>query len=474
MQQQSLQQRLNPQSVALGRLLEMSAPEFEDEVRRELDENPALEAIDNTPSQEADHFSESDIDLMRADYADADDIPQYLTRHSRMAASFDPAAAAADDGDTLIDMLMHRLENEATLSPQDRIIARELIGNIDDNGYLTRSLDDVADDIAIADGIDVEPAHVRHIFDIIRALEPAGIGATDLRDCLLLQLDRMPASVAQRTALEIVRNHFDAFSKMHFDKLRSQLGISREDLGEAVELIRTLNPKPASALDVARSADRSRAITPDIALDYNPDDNTFSISLLGNIPELAIEKTFAADGIATDSQDSQSGTSRRNEALAFIRRKRDDAAAFIRLVSMRSETLMAIATAIVTLQRAFFISGNRSDIRPMILKDVSALTGLDLSVISRAVAGKYMLTQHGIYPLKFFFNESPTASADTSSHQILEAISAIIAKEDKKDPISDRELCEQLRQQGIDIARRTVAKYRERLGLPVARLRKEI
>lgn len=479
-QQQRLQQRLNPQNVALGRLLEMSVPELEDEIRRELDDNPALEAHEDTDNNNDDmDFAESAEELQRADYADDDDVPAFINRTSNRSADdpvYDAAALAPDDGDSMLDALMNRLENENNLDDSDRRIAEHIIGNLDDNGYLTRSLTSIADDIALTEGFEPEDRDMRRVFADIRALDPAGIGAVDLRDCLLLQLQRLKPSVQSRTAYEIIANNFDLFSKKHFDRLQSQLEIGREALGEALDLIRSLNPKPASSLDIGHSSDKARHISPDLALDYDDGTDRFTISLLGNIPELAIEKTFAADAHYTDESNMPQGAAarmRQKEALAFIRRKRDDAVSFIKLIEMRGSTLLTIARAIVELQRAFFISGDKADIKPMILRDVAAKTGLDLSVISRAAAGKYILTYHGIYPLKLFFNERPDADADVSSHEILKVISELIENEDHRSPLSDRELCEALMEKGYDIARRTVAKYRERLGLPVARLRKQ-
>ncbi|MCH5222219.1 MAG: RNA polymerase factor sigma-54 [Muribaculaceae bacterium] len=478
-QQLRLSQRLNPQNVALGRLLEMSVPELEDEIRRELDDNPALEVreANDNDSQERD-FTESSEELQLADYADADDIPAYMQKAKNRAADdpiYEAAALAADDGDSLIEALMQRLASEYRLSDSDLKIAENIIGNIDANGYMTRSLAAIADDIAINEGIEPEPDDMNRIFRQIRALDPAGIGAIDLRDCLLLQIDRLEPSVRARTAREIIANYFDLFSKKHYDRLLSQLEISRENLIEALDLIKSLNPKPASALDLARPSDRARHISPDIALDYDAVSDSFTITLLGNIPELAIEESFAAMSEPEHSpQTTTAARQRQKQAFAFIKRKRDDAESFIRLIEMRSTTLLVIAKAIVNFQRQFFISGEKADIRPMILRDIAANTGLDLSVISRASAGKYILTSHGIYPLKLFFNERPDADNDISSHEILNAISTLIQAEDKHAPMSDQAICEALAIKGYDIARRTVAKYRERLGFPVARLRKQI
>ncbi len=480
-QQTKLQQRLNPQNVALGRLLEMSVPEIEDEIQRQLDDNPALEVTHNSDSVNSESdFTETSEQLQLADYASEDDVPAYITGHKKAFAAdqaYDPASFAADEGDSLIEALMQRLASENELSDRDRRIAGHIIGNLDDNGYMTRSLSAIADDISISEGFDPTVAEMNNMFKALRNIDPAGIGAVDLRDCLLLQLDRLKPSVRQRTAREIVANYFDLFSKRHFPRLQASLEITKEDLADALDLIRTLNPKPASALDLSRPSDRTRHISPDLAVEYDSEDDSFTISLLGNIPELGIEASFSgvvSDEAAEKKDLPPSVRQRQRQALAFIRRKHADASAFIGLVKMRAETLLLIAQAIVKHQRAFFISGEKADIRPMILRDIAAATGLDLSVISRASAGKYILASHGIYPVKLFFNERPDADADVSSHEILDVIRTLIDTEDKHSPLSDQAICDTLTEKGYDIARRTVAKYREKLGFPVARLRRQL
>lgn len=447
----------------------MSAPEFEDEVRRELDENPALEVVESTEPQHDTEYGESAEQMQLADYADEDDVPTYLRRAANRSADdtrIEAASYTADDDESAGEILMKRLSTENNLSETDMRIAAHIIGNLDDNGYLTRPLSDIADDIAIADGLDVDTEQVRHVFSAVRSLDPAGIGAVDLRDCLLLQLDRMPNNVETITAREIVSQYFDLFSKRHFDRLQARLGVTRDDLSRAEALIQTLNPKPASALENAGSADRTRHAVPDFVLDYDAASDTFTISLQGNIPELAIEASFRSDELTPSP--------RQSKAEAFIKSRRDAAANFIRLASMRATTLMSIARAIVDIQHRFFVSGEKADIRPMILRDVATATGLDISVISRATSGKYILTPHGMYPLKLLFNERPDADNDVSTHLILKVLSDAISNEDKRSPLTDRELTDMLAEKGFDIARRTVAKYRERLGLPVARLRKQI
>lgn len=474
-QQQRLQQRVNPQNVALGRMLEMSLPELEEEVRREIDENPALEVsesndVDNQP------YTETSDDLQRADYADDDDVPMSFSSQNRnYDYIYNVMAATADDGDTLIDALMKRLDSEFDLSDNEQRIAEHIIGNIDSNGYITRSIADITDDIAISEGLDVDQAEVSKVFKDIRKLDPAGIGAVDLRDCLLLQIQRLEPTAVSRTAHTIIADYFDLFSKKHYDRLLAELEIDKDSLAEALNLIKGLNPKPASTLDLTHDNERARHISPDIALDYDPESHDFTFTLLGNIPELTIEESFNADdNMVPKLSDNTAAKNHQKQALAFIRKKRDDARNFISLLQMRALTLLTITKAIVAHQKSFFITGDNADIKPMVLRDIAAATGLDISVISRATTGKYILTNFGIYPLKHFFNEKLDGDADVSSHEILKHIKDLIDNEDKGQPLNDQAITDALNAQGYDLARRTVAKYREKLGFPVARLRKEL
>ena len=291
--------------------------------------------------------------------------------------------------------------------------------------------------------------------------------AVDLRDCLLLQLRRMKDSEAVRDAVTIVRDYFDLFSKRHYDRLSSRARLSDERLRKALDMIQGLNPKPGALIEQSNSGDRMRHIIPDFNVEIEPSGRA-SVSLNGHLPELAIAESFVPDGNAALPD-------RRNrEARAFIRARHNEAQQLIRMVNSRAETLMAVMKAIVSLQLRFFESGNTADIKPMILKDVAELTGYDLSVISRATAGKYVATPNGVFQLKMLFNERRKEDSDTSAHEILDVISNMIAEEDKHRPLTDEAIKDRLTSLGYDIARRTVAKYREQLDLPVARLRRTL
>ena len=405
-----------------------------------------------------------------ADYKDEDDMPSYrleARNHSVNDEYYEPVAVAGTG--TLMDNLIAQL-TETDISDFDLSIARYIIGNIDDNGYLTRTLSQLLDDLAFNAGIEISMDKLREIFTRIRSLDPAGICALDLRDCLVLQLRRLPATEDDKLALEIVEHYFDIFSLRHYDRLLNMLDVSKEQLQRGIDVIKGLDPKPGSHLGGSDDEDRSRHIIPDFNVEV--DDDTVTLSLLNNIPDLAIEESFISDG----KEFINAPSSRRNDdAELFIKRKREEAYDFIELLRLRQETLYKVMSAIVKWQHDFFMTEDESKLRPMILKDIAKMTGYDLSVISRATAGKYVATSGGVYPLKFFFNERVgDGEEETSSREILLAIKEIISNEDRSHPLNDDAIMKILHKNGYDIARRTVAKYRERLNIPVARLRKEI
>ncbi len=472
MQQQQLRQRLNPRQVRFGRVLEMSEPEFEEEVRRVLDENPALEEVQHSDvaqperDSEADDFNETAEQLQNADYRDPDDIPSYRLNVANRSADdsyYEPIAI--EEGASGILSLVEQLA-DFDIDDLTREIATYIIGNIDSNGYLTRTTEDIAYDIAMGAGIDVSTGDVESALSIVRNLDPAGICAIDLRDCLLLQLERMEQTPEVANATTIIRDRFNLFSKKHFEQIMTAERLSESDFRAALRVITSLNPKPGSLLETVNSSDRLHHISPDFNIDVSPEGEV-TVALAGRIPELNVEESFCID------DEVRPRGRREADTLAFIRSRRDDALDFIAMARMRSATLMAVMEAIVRLQPEFFRSFDRAQLRPMVLRDVRELTGLDLSVISRATASKYAMTPFGMFALKSFFSESIHDDDDTSVHAVREAIRKIIDNEDKKKPLSDDAICKQLKSGGFDVARRTVAKYREGMNFPVARLRRE-
>lgn len=479
-------QRLTPLQVQFVRMLEMTGPEMEDEVQRALDEMPALEAAEehgdeNTATvnatEDGDDFTETPDDMQRADFRSDDDIPDYLSpadspvtrgiRHRQYDGNTNlPEQGIPADGEGLTERLMAQV-SELDLDSRGRMIARHIVGSIDPNGYMTRLPEALADDIAIDEGIDVSTDEMQRIWQLVRGFDPAGVGATDLRDCLLLQLARMPRTAATLTAIEILTNHFDYFAKKHYSRIATRLGITTDDVNAAAEVIRRLDPKPGGGVTDGRLEHGNRGITPDFSVEVT-ENGQLALTLLNRLPELRIEATFAEDPAA-----AQTGNPRLEEARAFIRTKREDARNFIKTVGMRQQTLFNVMSAIVKLQRRFFITEADEDIAPMVLKDISAITGYNLSVISRATQGKYVATARGVYPLKKFFNERIRTDDDSvTANKVMAVIRAAIEKENKNKPLSDREIAAILEAEGLDIARRTVAKYREAMGLQVARLRK--
>ena len=463
-QSQRLSQHLTPLQVRFVRLLEMSGPEIEDEVRRELADNPALEDSD-VASDHGDDFTETAEDMQLADFRSDDDIPSYrFEAHNHSADDAVYRREASNEPDSLADSLNSQLDL-LTEDPRKIALAHYLVGNLDENGRLTRSLINLADDVSIATGLDITRSDMADALDLVRSLDPPGVGAVDLRDCLLLQLKRIqPKTLAVKAATEIVDHHFDLFTKKHYDRLKSALGIDSGLLAEAVDVIRSLNPKPGNATPVD-ARDMAGRVTPDYYVAPVEDQpGRFSVSLNQNIPSLAVEESFQVDPEDKDGR-------------MFVRRKREEANAFIGLINRRPDTLMAVIKAIVAFQSEFFEHEDPSKIRPMLLKDIAERTGYDISVITRATSNKYLPTPGAVYPLKMFFNERSATTPDdeeTTSADVMNALREIIDAEDKRHPLSDRALTDKMAQRGYTLARRTVTKHREKLGIPVSRLRKSL
>ncbi len=447
-QQQKLKQRLLPQQVQFARLLELTDREVEEEIKRELEENPALERTDT----ETDHIITETTDQGPRYYAPArtadPDAP-------------DPGSLAVARAATLPELLRGQLA-ELHLDPDIRHLAEFMTDSLDSNGYFTRTVPQMATDAAMIFDHAPTPDQAREAWRVIRTLDPPGIGAMDLRDCLLLQLLRLPDSTPYvESAREVVRHYFDLFSRRNFSRLAEESGLSTEELRGANDLIVTLNPKPAASISAESDTEPSAGITPDFIVETDSVSGRATVSMANTLPSLAVEQSFrlADDAPQTETND-------------FIRLCAGEARSFIDMLKRRQRTLMAIATAIVRIQSDFFVNGDdESRIRPMVLRDVAAATGMDMSTVSRATAGKWLATPFGVYELKKFFNEPV---ADTSSREIMAALREIVESEDQASPIGDDDLTEALAARGYKVARRTVAKYRDRLGIPPARLRRKL
>ena len=463
-QQQQQTLRLSPQQMRFGRLLEMSAPEFEEEIAIALDENPALEALhDDTTSihtdkdDEGHDFTESADDLQRADYRSDEDVPSYRLNISNRSADDDFSRPEAVDNSLTTPSLEQQIE-ELELTDYMRELTSYVAASLDSNGYLTRTPQALADDMAMSLGIEPTPLQISEAIATLRRLEPAGIGAENLRDCLLLQLKRLAPSQAVSDASDVIDKEFYNFANRKFKKVRSNLNLDENRLEEACRIIRSLNPKPATLLE-SQEDDRLRHITPDFIVD-NDADGRVHVSIAGRLPQLVVEESFRRPSAGNSTVD------------AFIKARRGEAEEFIGMARRRYDTLMAVMNAIVKLQPEYFHSYERADLRPMVLRQIADDTGINLSVVSRATAGKYALTPRGMVPLKSLFSESIGDESDISVYKIENAIRKLVDSEDKSAPLSDDSLTAALAEKGINIARRTVAKYRERMGIQPARLRK--
>lgn len=444
--------RLSAQQLRFTKLLEFTAPELEEAIERELEENPALEIDDEHPAPSEETYSPR----VFASYSQNED----------QSYDFSPP----DNGETLLEALLRQL-SERNMPDLMRTTARYIIGNIDSNGYLRRPLDGIINDMAFGPGIIVDEDTARSALEIVKGFEPYGVGASDLRECLLLQLRHLSKSEVSRDATDIVDRQFEAFSMKHSHKLVASLKISPERVRKAVELIKSLNPKPGAAF--ASSLDTSNVIVPD--LNVNVEDGEITISTNNRIPELTIDRTFA-EAVAELNITANRKAKKGNE---FIISRYNDARDFIRILKQRQDTLMNVMTAIVKIQKEYFLTQNIYKLKPMMIKDIAALTGYDLSVISRATANKHVNTPWGVFPLRFFFSDTigteNTGESEALTNRKIEAeIKKIVEAEDKNRPLSDEKIRAELTRRGYDVSRRTIAKYRDRTGIPVARLRKEM
>lgn len=473
--EQKLTQRLSPIQLQLVPLLEMTNTEFDDRVKEEIDDNPALEVNEENnddnldKTEDGDTFNETSDQLQANDYGDDDDRPYTKSSYSGGNSNGMPGPVVVAES-TLSDYLLEQI-HERDLTEKQSTIAEYIIGNLEDNGYLTRSTHAIADDITFGGtGLVVDTPEVDAMLNMVRELDPPGIAATDLRDCLLLQLKRKPDTEVNRLAYEIIDKHFDIFSKKHFDKICAVMNIDNAKLKEVLTAISALNPKPGNAFNGSTSEMHSQQITPDFEVDADNDDLT--LTLLNNVPELQIAQSYSE---INDHYSKQKPISRREKDEATeVRRCYDKASSFIKVMKMRQETLFNTMSDIVRRQHDFFVTGDETLLKPMILKDIANDTGYDVSVISRATSNKYVTTPWGVYPLKFFFSEglSHESGEDVSSLKIKKLLKDIIDNEDKHRPVSDQRLCLMLRNKGYDIARRTVTKYRKQMSIPVARLRR--
>lgn len=450
--QQTQRMRLSQQQLRFVRLLELNAREFDEAVEAELEANPALKV------DEDEHA------------ASADETPYYLRRANNYShGDNDYDFTAPDESESLYDHLTEQI-GQLRLSPQVAEMARYIVGNLDSNGRLQRQLGNILDDLAINTGVEVPYDVAARALEVVRGLDPAGVGATDLRDSLLIQLHALPQSRERDDAISILTDYFDAYINRHSHKIISGLKISAERVSAAGALIRSLNPKPGAAYGGERETAAS-VIYPDFKV--SNEDGSPVISVNNRFPELTIEQSYQS---AVNDPALRKRDARRDKAFTIS--GYNNARDFIENVRQRQKTLLAVMTAIVKLQREYFETGDVYKLNPMMIKDISAITGLDLSVISRATNNKYVETPWGaVLPLRELFSNvkgDEQAGETLTNRQIEAEIEAIIRDEDKRHPLSDAGICEEMRKRGYNLSRRTIAKYRDAGRIPVARLRKEL
>jgi RNA polymerase sigma-54 factor len=472
--QQKLFQKLSPQQIQMIKLLEIPTMQLEERIKDELEENPALEEGRDKTDANDEQGNRSDegtdnTDLSIDEYLNTDDTPLYRLSAKNFSKDEQKAEIPFSVGSTFHDQLETQL-GLRDIDSRQRMLAEYLIGNIDDDGYLRRKLDAVADDMAFSMGIETDEKELGNILKMIQEFDPSGVGARNLKECLMLQLEQKEETREIKMAKDILSYHFDEFTKKHYDKIISRLGVTEEELKNSVAEILKLNPKPGGSFQSDKVAEH---IIPDFLLENK--DGTLQLTLnYRNIPELRVSRMYSD---MLDAYSKNKADKHNREAVSFVKQKLDSAKWFIDAIKQRQSTLMQTMEAIINLQREYFLSGgDETLLNPMILKCIADTTGLDISTVSRVANSKYVQTPFGIYPLKFFFSEGlqTDSGEEVSTREIKKILQDCVSGESKRKPLTDDELAAILQEQGYLIARRTVAKYREQLSIPVARLRKQL
>ncbi len=475
--QQKLQQKLSPQQIQTIKLLEVPALEMEERIKQEIEENPALEEVPENDFE--DELPENDVlnsgdneDFTLGDYQNEDNIPDYKLTTNNYSDEERREGVPLATGSSLHEYLIEQLHLKM-LSGKEMELAEYVIGNIDQDGYLRREEDAMADDYSFLSGQFEEKEAISRAVKIVQELEPPGVCATNLQECLLLQLKRKIQTVDIQLAKEILETGFEDFIRKHYDKILKRYAISEEQFKRAIAEIVKLNPKPGSAWESVLE-ENSVQLVPDFILEN--DNGNLILSLNNkNIPELRVNRNYA-EMLEEYSSNKENQSREMKDAVLFVKQKLDSAKWFINAIKQRQETLQNTMSAIVVRQKEFFLEGDETKLKPMILKDIADDTGYDISTISRVSNSKYVQTDFGVYSLKFFFSESMQndQGEEISAVEIKTILEECIQSEDKRSPLTDDKLSEILKEKGYVIARRTVAKYREQLNFPVARLRREM
>ena len=472
---QKLEQRLSPQQIQLMKLLQVPTMELDQRIKQEIEENPALEEgsdelEDEFDNQDDTEENDTDDEFDLSDYID-DDIADYKTNANNQSKDDEERVIPLSGEQSFQEKLSEQL-HLLDLNETEFIIADILIGNLDESGYLNRDLEALVDDLAFSMNVITSEQEVKSILGLIQTFDPAGVGARSLQECLLLQINRkQDGDISRFTAKKILEDFFEEFTKKHYDKIALKLEIEDKDLKDAINEILRLNPKPGGSL--RESAKNQLQITPDFVIIET--DGSLELSLNSrNAPSLKVSREY--ESMLRSYSEGAKTTKSDKEAVSFVRQKLDGAKWFIDAIKQRQQTLLLTMNAIMNYQFAYFLSGDEAKLRPMILKDIADIVNLDISTISRVSNSKYVQTNFGIYPLKYFFSESLSTDSgeEVSTREVKKILSEAINSESKKIPLTDEKLMDLLNEKGYNIARRTVAKYREQLNFPVARMRKEM
>ena len=478
-----LSQKLSPQQIQLMKLIQLPTQAFEQRLLEEMNENPALEGgVDQEDVFEKDEFDNNDDydeyednesidsgDVNIDEYLSNDETPDYKTQSNNYSEEDDresPLSAGVSFHQDLINQL-----NTFILTDEQREIAEFLVGNIDDMGYIRRSIPDIVDDMAFTQAVYTDEKSVEKMLHVIHELEPSGVGARDLQECLLLQLKHKTPTEYVALAIAIIEEQFDAFTKKHYDKLTQKFNVSNDQLKTAIHEIEKLNPKPGGSYTGNNRITEN--VVPDFAIRIIDDE--LELTLNGrNAPSLHVSKDYQE--MLQTYKDSRDKSGAQKDAVQFIKQKLDSAKWFIDAIRQRQETLFVTMNAIMHFQEEFFLDGDETKLKPMILKDIADLVGLDISTVSRVANSKYVETPYGTKLIKEFFSEAMTndQGEEVSTLEIKKILKDVIEEEDKHKPLPDDQLAEILKEKGYPIARRTIAKYRELLDIPVARMRKKM
>ncbi len=460
-------QRLSPLQIQTIKLIELPVQELEQRIRKELEENPVLD--DSAPAEKDDGDDQQPQEISLSELKDDDSIPDYRLRVNNYGKDERPQYNTFSVKESFTQSLMEQL-GFRNLSEHEHDVAAFIIGSLDDDGYLRRDIGSLVDDLAFRMNITTDEEEVERLLRIIQDFEPSGVGARDLRECLLIQLKALKQSEDVVNAERILTDWFHEFSTKHFQKIMMKLGLSEKEMKAAMARIVKLNPSPGGQIDDSYN-DQAQQIVPDFILDIENGELKLSMPRF-SIPEIRINRKYAE--LLMDA--ANSSERQKKEAATFVKQKMDSAKWFVEALKQRHNTLLSTMQAIVDYQHDYFMSGDEANLRPMVLKDIAGITGFDISTISRVVNSKYIETHFGIFPLKYFFSEGleNKDGEEVSTRELKKVLQECVENEDKHKPLTDDQLVSLMNEKGYKVARRTIAKYRDQLGIPKARMRKEL